>query len=93
MERRPIAARSSGWAIALSARLARAGVTPNSISVASIGFAALGGALIGFIAHPFALIAAALCVQLRLVCNLLDGMVAIDRLWSRLPRVIPKCCG
>ncbi|WP_424810706.1 CDP-alcohol phosphatidyltransferase family protein [Roseococcus sp. YIM B11640] len=75
--RRPIASRSSGWAIALSSRLARAGVTPNSISVASVGFAALGGMLMLW-AHPLGWVLAALCVQARLVCNLLDGMVAIE---------------
>ncbi|TCH99077.1 CDP-alcohol phosphatidyltransferase family protein [Roseococcus sp. SYP-B2431] len=75
--RRPIASRSSGWAIALAGRLARAGVTPNSISVASVGFAAIGGALM-LVPHPLAWVVAALCVQARLVCNLLDGMVAIE---------------
>ena len=76
--RRPIAARSSAWAIALSARLARAGVTPNAISVTSIPFAAIGGLLIVYPGHWLALLGAALCVQLRLLCNLLDGMVAIE---------------
>jgi phosphatidylglycerophosphate synthase len=76
--RRPIAARSSGWAIALSAWLARSGVTPNVISVTSILFAAIGGLLIPYADHWLALLGAALCVQLRLVCNLLDGMVAIE---------------
>jgi phosphatidylglycerophosphate synthase len=76
--RRPIAARSSGWAVALSAWLARVGVTPNAISVTSVLFAAVGGALILYPDHWLALLGAALCVQLRLVCNLLDGMVAIE---------------
>ena len=76
--RRPIAARSSAWAIKLAAWLARAGVTPNAISVTSILFAAIGGLLIGFVDHWLAWLAAAVCVQLRLVCNLLDGMVAIE---------------
>lgn len=76
--RRPIASRSSPWAIAVSSRLARAGVTPNSISVASIAFAALGGALVAWGSHPLAWLGAAVCVQLRLICNLLDGMVAIE---------------
>ncbi len=76
--RRPIAARSSGWAIALSSRLARAGVTPNGISVVSVLFAAIGGLLIVTVAHPLGWLLAAACVQLRLVCNLLDGMVAIE---------------
>jgi phosphatidylglycerophosphate synthase len=76
--RRPIAARSSGWAMALSTWLARSGVTPNAISVMSILFAAIGGALILYTTHWLALLGAAICVQLRLVCNLLDGMVAIE---------------
>ena len=76
--RRPIAARSSAWAIALAARLARLGVTPNAISVTSVLFATAGGLLIGFVDHWLAWLAAAVCVQLRLVCNLLDGMVAIE---------------
>jgi phosphatidylglycerophosphate synthase len=76
--RRPIAARSSAWAIALSSRLALIGVTPNSISVVSVVFAAIGALLLSLSAHPLAWLAAAACVQLRLVCNLLDGMVAIE---------------
>jgi len=76
--RRPIASRSSSWAIAVAERLCRAGVTPNSISVASILFAGAGAALMTFIVHPLGWLGAAVCVQLRLVCNLLDGMVAIE---------------
>jgi phosphatidylglycerophosphate synthase len=76
--RRPIASRSSFWAIGLSRFLGRNGVTPNSISVASVVFAAMGGALMIAVAHPLAWLGAAACVQLRLVCNLLDGMVAIE---------------
>jgi phosphatidylglycerophosphate synthase len=76
--RRPIASRSSFWAIAIAKHLGRAGVTPNSISMASIVFAGLGGALMAFVAHPLAWLGAAVCVQLRLVCNLIDGMVAIE---------------
>jgi len=76
--RRPIAARSSAWAIGLSAWLARSGVTPNAISATSILFAAIGGLLILYADNWLALLGAAVCVQLRLVCNLLDGMVAIE---------------
>ena len=76
--RRPIASRSSFWAIGAARSLGRAGVTPNTISVASVAFAGFGGALIMFCAHPLGWLAAAVCVQLRLVCNLLDGMVAIE---------------
>ena len=75
--RRPIAARASGWARSISAALARSSVTPNQISVLSIAFAAFGAWLL-WVATPLALIAAAVCIQLRLVCNLLDGMVALE---------------
>lgn len=75
--RRPIAARASGWARSISAALARSSVTPNQISMLSIVFAALG-ALMLWLATPLALVVAAVCIQLRLVCNLLDGMVAME---------------
>ena len=76
--RRPISSRSSPWAIRLSKYLAQAGVTANSISLLSIVFAVVGGALIGFSVHPIAWLCAAACVQMRLICNLVDGMVAIE---------------
>lgn len=76
--RRPIAERSAPWAVALAARLARGSITPNQISLASVAFAAAGAALIGLLPHPVAWLAAAACIQLRLLCNLLDGMVAIE---------------
>lgn len=76
-ERRPIATRSAGWAKWLAARLAVSSVTPNQISLFSIVFAAAGGGLI-VAGGSLAWVAAALCVQGRLVCNLLDGMVAIE---------------
>ena len=75
--RRPIAARASGWARSISATLARSSITPNQISVLSIVFAALGAWLL-WRATPLALVGAAVCIQLRLVCNLLDGMVAME---------------
>lgn len=76
--RRPLASRSTGWARWLAAKLAASAITPNQISIASIPLAAAGGALIGFGADWPAWLAAAVCVQLRLLCNLLDGMVAIE---------------
>jgi phosphatidylglycerophosphate synthase len=75
--RRPIASRSSSWAIGLSRYLSSTGITPNGISVTSVAFAAIGGALM-LLSHPLAWLGAAVFVQLRLVCNLLDGMVAIE---------------
>lgn len=91
--RRPIASREAGWAKAIAARLAASSVTPNQISGVSVVFAAIGAALIGLVANPVGWLAAALCVQLRLVCNLLDGMVAIEggkksavgAIWNEFP--------
>ena len=76
--RRPIAARGSAWAQRFAAALARSAVTPNQISVASIVFAAIGAGLLIEWPSAAGLVLCALCIQLRLVCNLLDGMVAME---------------
>lgn len=76
--RRPIASRSSRSMQAIAAWLSRTAITPNQISGLSVLFAILGAALILIWPHPLCFIALALCVQLRLLCNLLDGMVAIE---------------
>jgi phosphatidylglycerophosphate synthase len=80
--RRELATRHACWAKNLAAALARAGATPNAVSLASIGCA--GGAAIAFaVAGTTAgraawwLLAAA-AIQLRLLCNLLDGMLAVE---------------
>lgn len=72
--RRPIATRSSSWARWVARQLDRLGFTPNSISIASIGFAAFSGAAAWF--GLWLLVAVA--IQLRLLCNLFDGMVAVE---------------
>ena len=83
-ERRPLASRNTRWAEAAARRLVRASVRPNTISQASIGFALLAGLAFsavsvssGGVAAIFLVLAALNC-QLRLLCNLLDGMVAIE---------------
>ena len=82
--RRPLATRSKRWVIALAHQLGRAGVRPNTVSLASIAFAV--GAAAAFYAAPAAsavgrpglFLCAAACIQLRLLCNLLDGMLAVE---------------
>jgi len=76
MNRRPLKSRASGWAVKLAAWLARTLVTPNQISITSMVFAALAGG--AFYLGGLWLLAAALFIQLRLLCNLLDGMVAVE---------------
>jgi phosphatidylglycerophosphate synthase len=78
MNRRPIASRSAGWAKAAASFLARTNVTPNQISATSMAFAAVGAVLLALKPDAIGLIGCALAVQARLVCNLLDGMVAIE---------------
>jgi phosphatidylglycerophosphate synthase len=70
-----LAARQQRWAIALARALTRAGASPNAISSASLLFAIAAGTALWFSAL---LVAAAACIQLRLICNMLDGMVAIE---------------
>jgi phosphatidylglycerophosphate synthase len=82
--RRPLRSRQARWATAAAAWLARRQVRPNTISVASVVFAALAGGCLaasgadGPVPRPVLLVVAAAMIQLRLVCNLLDGMVAIE---------------
>jgi len=84
VDRRPIAVRSSPWSGRMASTLVAAGWTPNQVSLASIGFAVLGALLLVISAgtsHPVAaccLIFAAACIQLRLLCNLLDGLMAVE---------------
>jgi phosphatidylglycerophosphate synthase len=82
--RRPLGSRNSAWAGRLAGWAVVKGITPNQISRASIGFSAMG--LIFFALSPFGpgvlqwvwMILAAAMVQARLICNLIDGMVAIE---------------
>jgi phosphatidylglycerophosphate synthase len=82
--RRPLATRQKHWAQALAGALVRAGASPNAISVGSLLFAIGAGVLLwqsGAAAGTLRvveLLAAAACIQLRLLCNMLDGMVAIE---------------
>lgn len=84
-DRRPLATRSARWAQALAATLARWRVAPNAISVVGIGVAAAGGAAFygaggaeAGSARTLALVGAAAAIQLRLLCNMLDGLVAVE---------------
>jgi phosphatidylglycerophosphate synthase len=84
LTRRPIRSRESRWAAAAAGWLTKMGARPNVISVLSVFFAAAAGACLlltrstppGWRSVLF--VAAALGIQLRLLCNLLDGMVAIE---------------
>jgi phosphatidylglycerophosphate synthase len=74
VDRRPLKSRETKWAKASAAFLAKHGIKPNQISLMSVLFSIL--CAICFFMHLFLL--AAGFIQLRLLCNLLDGMVAIE---------------
>lgn len=82
--RRPLASRNTGWAVRISRWLVGTGVTPNQISVAGMGAALIAGACFWAAGSTTGagraalLLAAALFVQMRLLCNLFDGMVAVE---------------
>jgi phosphatidylglycerophosphate synthase len=82
--RRPLKTRTRDWAKSLAGLLVRRRVSPNVISVASIFFAAIAGAAFYFaspddpLQYAQMLVIAALGIQGRLLCNMLDGMVAVE---------------
>ena len=97
--RRPLKSRDLPFFKNLAARLARGGATPNGISFASIVCGCCAGAALAATAHfdgwllRACWLAAAVGIQLRLIANLLDGMVAVEGrkggptgdLWNEAP--------
>lgn len=98
--RRPLKTRGAAWAQAIARRLAASGASPDAISAVGLAFAALGASLLvasrwigaGW-APAAALLGAAVSIQLRLLCNMLDGMVAVEHgrgsaagpIWNEVP--------
>jgi len=84
--RRPLRSRQTAWAQAAARRIDGAGITPNMISAGAVLAAVVGGgslALVGLIGDMVVLrgallLVAALAIQARLLCNLFDGLVAIE---------------
>jgi phosphatidylglycerophosphate synthase len=82
--RRDLATRNAGWAKRCARWLGRIGVRPNAVSIAGVVFALVAGA--AFYLGPAVssggcavlLLVAAASIQLRLLCNLLDGMLAVE---------------
>lgn len=76
--RRPIKARSAGWARRITDLLVKRDISPNQISVASVFFALAGAIALNISSGVAGSICCAIAIQLRLLCNLFDGMVAIE---------------
>lgn len=83
-DRRPLASRNTRWAGAIARWMASRAITPNQISQASMVAAALSGGsfyLAGEAAGTMRivwLVTALFFCQTRLLCNLFDGMVAVE---------------
>lgn len=83
--RRPLRSRDSRWAIGAASWLKQKNVIPNDISLFSIICSEIAGIaflLMFYFDHYWVsilfFILAVLAIQSRLICNLLDGMVAIE---------------
>jgi len=83
-DRRPLNTRKHQWAHKLAHFFVSLGMSPNQMSLASILLALLGAtaysAVLFFPAplRPVCLIAAAVLIQLRLLSNMLDGLMAVE---------------
>jgi phosphatidylglycerophosphate synthase len=82
--RRPLKTRQAAWANRLAQLLVKWHVSPNAISLTSIFFALGAGIVLYFLPHfngaerTLLLVLAMAGIQGRLLCNMLDGMVAIE---------------
>ena len=82
--RRPLKVRDAGLAKSIAKRLSQRSITPNQISILSIFFAASAGGALVMSANTspqgnmIAVLLAAVFIQCRLLCNLFDGMVAVE---------------
>ena len=82
--RRPIKTRSAPWVAPVARAVAGVGFSPNGVSVMGVVISLIGCAglvwsrdqSVQFRIAAFAL--AAVCIQLRLLCNMLDGMIAVE---------------
>lgn len=98
-DRRPLASRNTKWAMQLARYLASTSITPNQISYGSMLFAGIAclafmvSVLYGGVPYAVCMLVAVVACQLRLICNLMDGMVAIEAgkqtpdgaLWNEFP--------
>jgi len=82
--RRPLKVRGSIWSKTIASHLSKKNITPNQISVLSIVFSFIAAVFILLIstAHSYEIwlysVLAAFFIQMRLLCNLFDGMVALE---------------
>ena len=92
--RRPLKSRSTGWAAAASRAVLATGLSANQVSFLGILIAGLGAwAMVEAPTRPILFVAVAASIQLRLLANMLDGMVAVEggrgrptgAIWNEFP--------
>ena len=77
--RRPLKSRQTGWAAAVLRLLLRSPLSANQVSLAGILVAGLGAwAIAAAPGQPILWILRALAIQLRLLANMMDGLVAVE---------------
>jgi len=77
--RRPLKSRSTGWAAAAARAALATGISADGVSILGILVSLAGAAAVAtHFAAPWHFLIGAAAVQLRLLCNLLDGMVAVE---------------
>ena len=86
MQRRTIKTRDRKWAKNIAKFISKFNISPDEISMLSVFFAFCSGVMFCFLGQKFLPsklyflipLAAIILMQLRLLCNLLDGMVAVE---------------
>jgi phosphatidylglycerophosphate synthase len=84
LNRRPMGLRSNALIVGLANRMRQKGITPNSVSIASAVISIAAGALLvasgrySNLAAAVMLIVIPALIGLRGLCNLIDGMIAVE---------------
>ncbi len=92
--RRPLKSRNTGWASFATRAVLATGLSANCVSFVGILIAAIGAYLIlEADRSAWLYLGAALCIQLRLLANMIDGLVAVEggrggptgAIWNEFP--------
>jgi phosphatidylglycerophosphate synthase len=77
--RRPLKSRGTSWAAVITQLLLKTPITANQVSILGVVASLAGAAAMLFAAEePWLWLAGALCIQLRLLANMMDGLVAVE---------------
>lgn len=76
--RRFLKSRTQSWAIYLAQKVSQVNITPNQISVLSVISSLIVACILMGFTSPYKWLLAIIFIQFRLLCNMLDGLVAIE---------------